>query len=75
MEPTAHQLINPQDTEESESLDLSLPDMEPTSSQLKLQYEESDESEDTDTDTKDEGTKRTHDTQTEHDIQSAVSNV
>ena len=57
MEPTAHHLVNPQDTDESQSLDLSLQDMEPTSSQLKLQYEESDESEDTVIEAKDEGTK------------------
>ena len=57
-EPKAQQVINPQDTDESQSLDLSLPDMEPTSSQLKLQYKESDESEDTVTEAKDEDTNR-----------------
>ena len=43
MEPTAHQLVNPQDTDESQSLESSLPEIEPTSDQLKLLYEESED--------------------------------
>ena len=75
-ELTAQHLINPQDTDESQSLDLSLPDMEPTSSQLKLQYKESDESEDTVTEAKDEDTNRQIPVpQAEDDIWSAVSNI
>ena len=75
-EPTAQHLVNRQDTDKSQSLDLSLPDMEQTSSQLKLQYKKSDESEDTVTEAKDEDTKgQIPVPQTEDDIRSAVSNI
>ena len=47
MEPSVHQNIDPSSSDEARSLVSLLPEMEPTSDQLVLMYEDSDNSKDT----------------------------